>query len=78
MTHVCACRHWPVRNYPWGFAEALNSAHSDAPALKRLLIELSFDDLKKITDHTFYTCYRPQQLKEAQERAAAGTLLSKC
>ena len=27
-------------------AEALSSSHSDVPALKRLLIELSFDDIK--------------------------------
>lgn len=39
-------RHWPVRSYPWGTAEALSSSHSDVPALKRLLIELSFDDIK--------------------------------
>ena len=35
-----------MRSYPWGMAEALSSSHSDAPALKRLLIELSFDDIK--------------------------------
>lgn len=40
------CRHWPVRSYPWGKAEALCSLHSDVPALKRLLLELSFDDIK--------------------------------
>lgn len=40
------CRHWPVRSYPWGKAEALCSSHSNVPALKRLLMELSFDDIK--------------------------------
>ena len=35
-----------MRSYPWGTAEALSSSHSDVPALKRLLIELSFDDIK--------------------------------
>ena len=35
-----------MRSYPWGMAEALSSSHSDVPALKRLLIELSFDDIK--------------------------------
>ena len=40
------CRHWPVRSYPWGKAEALCSSHSDVPALKRLLMELSLDDIK--------------------------------
>ena len=35
-----------MRSYPWGMAEALSSSHSDVPALKRLLIELSFDNIK--------------------------------
>ena len=39
-------RHWPVRSYPWGRAEALCSSHSDVPGLKRLLLELSLDDIK--------------------------------
>ena len=35
-----------MRSYPWGKAEALCSLHSEVPALKRLLLELSFDDIK--------------------------------
>ena len=30
-------RFWPVRAYPWGRCESLLAAHSDLPALRRLL-----------------------------------------
>ena len=50
-----------MRAYPWGVAEALHSSHSDAPALKRLLIELSFEDLKARTEQRYYA-YRAQRL----------------
>jgi septin family protein len=71
---MSGCRHWPVRSYPWGVAESLNSAHSDVPALKRLLIELSFDDLKKITDDRYYTSYRPKKLDADKEAEAYAGL----
>jgi len=32
-----------VRKYPWGTCEALSSEHSDFAALKKLLLETSFE-----------------------------------
>lgn len=63
------CRHWPVRSYPWGTAEALRSKHSDVLALRRLLFELSFDSLKRRTDDRYYK-FRAEQLNAASEAAA--------
>ncbi|KAK9831503.1 hypothetical protein WJX81_003303 [Elliptochloris bilobata] len=54
-------RFWPVRRYPWGNCEALSSVHSDLPALKRLLFEVGFEDLKAATDQRYYQ-FRSQQL----------------
>jgi Septin len=39
-------RYWPVRRYPWGVCEALSSEHSDVAALKKLLLELCFEEFK--------------------------------
>ena len=55
--------YWPVRAYAWGTAEALASAHSDVPALRRLLIELSFDDLKARTEERYHA-YRSARLQQ--------------
>lgn len=66
------CRHWPVRSYPWGMAEALRSKHSDVLALKRLLFELSsFDSLKRRTDDRYYT-FRSQKLADMVAATAAA------
>ena len=62
-------RHWPVRSYPWGVAEALHSTHSDMLALKRLLIELSFEDLKARTEKWYYQCRASHLAYAAQCRA---------
>ncbi|CAK0738433.1 hypothetical protein CVIRNUC_001042 [Coccomyxa viridis] len=62
-------RHWPVRSYPWGMAEALSSSHSDVPALKRLLIELSFDDIKACTEASYHN-FRKERLSVAEAGAA--------
>ena len=32
-----------MRKYPWGTCEALSSEHSDFAALKKLLLETSFE-----------------------------------
>ena len=55
--------YWPVRAYAWGTAEALASAHSDVPALRRLLIELAFDDLKARTEERYHA-YRSARLQQ--------------
>lgn len=54
-------RFWPVREYPWGSCEALSSAHSDLPALKKLLFEVAYVDLKDATEIRYYS-FREQQL----------------
>ncbi len=70
-----ACRHWPVRSYPWGTAEALRSKHSDVLALRRLLFELSFDTLKRRTDDRYYK-FRADRLSAATLTSEAGTMNS--
>lgn len=54
-------RFWPVRKYPWGTCEALSSVHSDVGALKRLLFEEGYEELKGATEERYYH-YRSQQL----------------
>ena len=56
-----ACRFWPVRKYPWGTCEALSSTHSDAGALKRLLFEDGYEELKRKTNKRYFA-YRSEQL----------------
>ncbi|CAL5223918.1 g6516 [Coccomyxa viridis] len=69
IVDVSVGRHWPVRSYPWGKAEALCSLHSDVPALKRLLLELSFDDIKACTEAS-YLEFRKEQLSLRAEAKA--------
>jgi septin family protein len=47
-------RFWPVRIYPWGKCEALSSIHSDLSALKKLLFEVAYEDLKQDTERRYY------------------------
>jgi septin family protein len=47
-------RFWPVRVYPWGTCEALSSVHSDVGALKRLLFEEGYEELKACTEQRYY------------------------
>lgn len=54
---------WPVRVYPWGRCEALSSQHSDLAALKKLLFEVSYEELKARTEQRYY---------EYRERALSG------
>lgn len=61
IEHVHVERFWPVREYPWGACEALSSAHSDLPALKKLLFEVAYIDLKDATEQRYYV-FREQQL----------------
>ena len=60
------CSFWPVREYPWGRCEALSSAHSDMPALKKLLFEVAYHDLKDQTEKRYYH-YREQQLLDMDD-----------
>lgn len=54
-------RFWPVRKYPWGTCEALSSTHTDVGALKRLLFEEGYEELKAGTEERYYA-FRSQQL----------------
>ncbi|KAK9818355.1 hypothetical protein WJX72_011182 [[Myrmecia] bisecta] len=54
-------RFWPVRKYAWGNCEAMSSVHSDLAALKKLLFEVSYTDLKKHTEERYYK-FREGQL----------------
>jgi septin family protein len=56
-------RYWPVRRYPWGVCEALSSEHSDVAALKKLLLELCFEEFK----------VRPGNSLEGLRRSSFGT-----
>jgi len=49
------CRFWPIRSYDWGNCEALSSRHSDLPALKKLLFEVMFEELKEHTEQRYHT-----------------------
>lgn len=35
-----------MRRYPWGTCEALSSDHSDVASLKKLLLEVCFEEFK--------------------------------
>jgi septin family protein len=54
-------RFWPVRKYAWGSCEAMSSVHSDLAALKKLLFEVAYTDLKRGTEERYYR-FREQQL----------------
>jgi len=59
---LCSLRRfWPVRKYPWGTCEALSSVHSDVGALKRLLFEEGYEEVKAATEERYYS-FRSQQL----------------
>jgi len=48
------CRFWPIRSYDWGNCEALSSRHSDLSALKKLLFEVMFEELKEHTEQRYH------------------------
>ena len=50
-----------MRKYPWGTCEALSSSYSDVGALKRLIFEEGYEELKMETDKRYYA-YRSEQL----------------
>ncbi len=50
-----------MRKYPWGTCEALSSTHSDVGALKRLIFEEGYEELKSETDKRYYA-YRSEQI----------------
>jgi septin 7 len=60
-------RFWPVRRYPWGTCEALSSVHSDMAALKKLLFETSYLELKSHTEDRYHL-YREQALGSVRQR----------
>jgi len=42
-----------VRRYPWGKCEALSSDHSDVATLKKLLLEIGFEEFKAQTEERY-------------------------
>lgn len=64
-------RFWPVRRYPWGTCEALSSSHSDLPALRALLFEAGYEELKGLTE-TRYLAYRSSHLHQLTEGKGGG------
>jgi septin family protein len=54
-------RYWPVRQYPWGTCEALSSDHSDVASLKKLLLEVCFEEFKTLTEERYYA-FREEEL----------------
>ena len=50
-----------MRVYPWGVCEALSSVHSDLAALKKLLFEVMYEELKQQTESRYYK-YRQNTL----------------
>lgn len=56
-------RFWPVRRYPWGRCEALLTAHSDLPALRRLLLESGYWEVKANTEARYWK-FRAQEYAE--------------
>ena len=46
------------RQYPWGFVEVDNPAHSDFALLRRFLIQTHMQDLKDVTHDVHYENYR--------------------
>jgi len=52
------------RQYPWGFVEVDNPAHSDFALLRRFLIQTHMQDLKDVTHDVHYENYRVQCLSD--------------
>eukprot|EP00039_Didymoeca_costata_P030634 m.30653 g.30653 ORF g.30653 m.30653 type:complete len:367 (-) comp8223_c0_seq1:139-1239(-) len=53
------------RQYPWGFVDVDNEAHSDFAKLRRMLVRSHLEDLKGLTQEVHYELYRKQTLKNA-------------
>lgn len=66
-----------MREYPWGSCEALSSAHSDLPALKKLLFEVAYVDLKDATEIRYYS-FREQQLMHLDDPGLCVPCLPFC
>lgn len=64
-------RYWPVRRYPWGKCEALSSEHSDVAALKKLLLEIGFEEFKAKTEERYYH-YREEELLNLHDDDGRG------
>lgn len=47
-----------MRAYPWGTCEALSSRHSDAGALRRLLLEVAYQEIKRGTEDRYHAFRR--------------------
>lgn len=71
------CRFWPVRQYPWGTCEAHSSEHSDVAALKKLLFEVSYEELKTATEERYYNFRERELLNPDKDDLNAGWVLLK-
>lgn len=56
-------RFWPVRRYPWGRCEPLLTQHSELPALRRLLFESGYHEIKMQTEAR-YLRFRQKECNE--------------
>lgn len=55
-----------MAQYPWGTCEALSSEHSDVAALKKLLLEVGFEEFKSQTEERYYH-FREEELLNLHE-----------
>jgi len=73
-THVLEVNGRRVRGrqYPWGFVEVDNPAHSDFALLRRFLIQTHMQDLKDVTHDVHYENYRVQCLSDLARLEGRG------
>ena len=67
-----------MRKYPWGTCEALSSEHSDFAALKKLLLETSFEELKEATERRYYRFREEELLNLTDPDTGCGSLELAC
>ncbi len=68
-----------MRQYDWGTCETMSSEYSDVAALKRVLLEEGFWELKALTEWRFHA-FRQQQAQKtlpSKNRWGSGILVQK-
>ena len=60
-----------MRKYPWGAGEAMLSAHSNLPALRKVLFETGYWELKEATEARYHR-FRAQHREGGGERGKGG------
>ncbi|KAK9469275.1 Septin-domain-containing protein [Lipomyces arxii] len=69
-------RKTPARQYPWGYVEVENSAHSDFVFLRSALLGSHLADLKEITHDFLYENYRTERLSKGVTDATLDSSLN--